>query len=161
MIAMIAAVARNGAIGRGGKLPWRLARDMERFKSLTTGQVVVMGRKTFESLPSPLAARTSIALSRSSSFSPEGAAVARSLEEAFRLSRKIAPGKDIFIAGGAQVYKTAMELCDILFITEISADVEGDAFFPRIPLELFARSAGEEITGEELPYRFATYERRR
>src|SRR6185503_12108025 len=122
----IAAMALNRVIGNGNKIPWHLPEDFKWFKKMTTGQVIVMGRKTYESIGRPLPNRTTIVLARSN-FSAPGVQVIRDLGE-------IDPHKetrDIFICGGAQVYEQALPLCSDLYLTLVKREVQGDAFFPR------------------------------
>jgi dihydrofolate reductase len=122
----IAAIALNRVIGNGNRIPWHLPEDFKWFKQMTTGQVIVMGRKTYESIGRPLPNRTTIVLTRSG-FSAPGVQVIGDL-------REIDPNKetrDIFICGGAQVYEQALPLCSDLYLTLVKREVEGDAFFPR------------------------------
>ncbi len=115
----------NRVIGAGGKIPWHLPEDFKWFKATTTGHVIVMGRKTFESIGKPLSNRTTIVLSRSA-FSHPGVQTVRSLDE---LSGMVAD-REVFICGGAQVYEQALPLCSDLYLTLVKRKVEGDAFFP-------------------------------
>jgi len=121
----IAAMSLNRVIGAGNKIPWHLPEDFKWFKRTTTGNVIVMGRKTFESIGKPLPNRDTIVLSRGQ-FSHPGVRVVTSLAE-------LAPlvvGREVFIAGGAQVYAQALPLCSDLYLTLVNREVEGDAFFP-------------------------------
>jgi dihydrofolate reductase len=121
----IAAMSENRVIGSGNKIPWHLPEDFKWFKKMTTGQIVVMGRKTFESIGKPLPNRTTIILSRSAYPAP-GMQVVTSLDQ-------IDPGKeerDIFICGGAQIYEQALPLCSDLFLTLVKRQVDGDTLFP-------------------------------
>ncbi|MCX7722099.1 MAG: dihydrofolate reductase, partial [Verrucomicrobiae bacterium] len=115
----------NRVIGAGGRLPWHVPEDFKWFKSKTTGHVVVMGRKTFEALGKPLPDRINVVLSRSG-FKHAGALTIQSLTELAEL----APGREVFICGGAEVYRHALPLCSELYLTVIKRVVEGDAFFP-------------------------------
>ena len=121
----IAAMSLNRVIGAGGKIPWHLPEDFKWFKQMTTGHVIVMGRKTFESLGKPLPNRTTIVLSRSA-FSHPGVQTVRNLDE---LSGMVAVRK-VFICGGAQVYEQALPLCSDLYLTLVKREVAVDAFFP-------------------------------
>jgi dihydrofolate reductase len=132
---LIVAVAENGVIGADGAIPWRLKSDLQRFKAMTIGKPVVMGRKTFLSLRRPLPGRTNIVVSRDSGFSAAGAVVTTSLEEA----RAIAAGDamrrfvtEIAVIGGAEIYKQWMDMADRLELTEVHAQPEGDTYFPAI-----------------------------
>lgn len=121
----IAAMALNRVIGAGNRIPWHLPEDFKWFKKMTTGNVVVMGRKTFESIGKPLPNRDTIVLSRGQ-FAFPGVQVVKNLDE-------LAPlvvGREVFIAGGAQVYEQALPLCSDLFLTLVKREVEGDAWFP-------------------------------
>ena len=122
----IAAMSRNGVIGAGGKIPWHLPEDFKWFKRMTTGHVIVMGRKTFESIGKPLPNRTTIVLSLSQFHYP-GVPTVRNLEE---LGPLVA-GRQVFICGGAQVYAQTLPLCSDLYLTLVKRMVEGDAFFPQ------------------------------
>lgn len=124
----IAAMSENRVIGAAGKIPWHLPEDFKWFKRMTTGQVIVMGRKTFESIGKPLPNRTTIVLSRSR-FCPPGVRTASDLSRIDLTDSAIA-GRDIFICGGAQVYAQALPLCSDLYLTLVKRVVEGDTFFP-------------------------------
>ena len=124
----IAAMSRNRVIGRGGAIPWRLAEDFKWFKKMTTGNVVVMGRKTFESIGRALPERTTLVLSRGD-FSHPGAQRIADMAELDRLEPELG-GREIFICGGAQVYAEALPRCSDLYLTLVKREVEGDAFFP-------------------------------
>jgi dihydrofolate reductase len=121
----IAAMSLNRVIGAGNKIPWHLPEDFKWFKATTTGHVIVMGRKTFESIGKPLPNRQTIVLSRSAWTHP-GVQTIRSLDEL----PAMAAGREIFICGGAQIYAQALPLCSDLFLTLVKREVEGDAFFP-------------------------------
>jgi len=121
----IAAMSLNRVIGAGGKIPWHLPEDFKWFKQMTTGHVVVMGRKTFESIGKPLPNRTTVVLSRSQ-FQHPGAQTVHSLAE---LASLVA-GRQVFICGGAQIYQQALPRCSDLYLTLVKRVVDGDAFFP-------------------------------
>ena len=121
----IAAMSLNRVIGAGNKIPWHLPEDFKWFKQMTTGHVIVMGRKTFESIGRPLPNRETIVLSRSQFSHPEVKTI-RSLEELSGL----ASNREVFVCGGAQVYAQALPLCSDLYLTLVKHEVEGDAFFP-------------------------------
>jgi dihydrofolate reductase len=131
-IVIIAAVAENRVIGRDNQLIWNIPADMAHFKALTQGQTVLMGRKTWESLPPrfrPLPGRRNIVISRQKDFSAPGAELANSLEAGLRLA---ASDPQVFIIGGAEIYQQAMALADRLEITEVALNPEGDSWFPEI-----------------------------
>jgi dihydrofolate reductase len=138
-ISIIAALARNRTIGRGNAMPWRLPEDLKRFKRLTMGHAVIMGRKTFESIGTPLTGRNNIVITRSGDWSQAGCVVVNSLEAALAAI----PGTEGFVIGGAQIYALAMPLARRLYLTEIDRDFEGDAFFPE-----FDRSQWRELSRE-------------
>jgi dihydrofolate reductase len=133
-LVLIAAVARNGVIGRDGVLPWHLGADMQHFRELTRGCPVVMGRRTWDSLPArykPLPGRSNIVVSRRAGWSADGAQAAPSLPAALRLAQlRLSPSKRVFVIGGAQLYREAMPLADALELTEVHSDIAGDRQFP-------------------------------
>lgn len=129
MITLIAAVANNNELGRNNEIIWHLPDDFKRFKKLTTGHHIIMGRKTFESFPKPLPNRTHIVISRQENYAPEGCIVVQNLEDAFA---KCPKNEDVFIIGGAQIYELALPFCDKLELTKIDGVFEADAFFPEI-----------------------------
>jgi dihydrofolate reductase len=125
----IAAMSLNRVIGAGNKIPWHLPQDFKWFKKMTTGQVIVMGRRTYESIGRPLPNRTTIVLSRSPLKIP-GVTVVADLEEMGSLEGEL-PGREIFICGGVQVYEHALPMCSDLYLTLVKRNVEGDTFFPK------------------------------
>jgi dihydrofolate reductase len=156
---LIAAVARNGVIGRNNALPWRLKGDMRFFRETTTGHTVVMGRKTWDSLGRPLPNRRNVVVTRNPSFKAEGAAVVGSLEAAFAT----AADGPIFLIGGAELYHQALPYADRLLITEVDAEVEGDACFPDFDRSAFvetARTSHPADAGNDYPYDLVEYRRR-
>ncbi len=132
-LALIAAVARNGVIGRDNDLPWKLSGDLRWFKSRTLGKPILMGRRTWESLGRPLPGRTSIVISRNALTLPDGVQHCRTLDDAIALGHAVA-GRDgaeeVMVIGGAQLYAAAFPRASRLYLTEVEADVEGDTFFP-------------------------------
>lgn len=134
-IVMVAAVGRNGVIGVGDRLPWRLPSDLAHFRALTLGKPMVMGRRTFEGLGKPLPGRTTIVVSRAPGYDPAGAVVAASVEEALEIGRAIAArdGVDaVTVAGGAQVYDAALPYATRIELTEVALSPEGDVRFPTL-----------------------------
>ena len=128
IVSIIAAVADNGVIGWDGGLPWHLPADLKRFKKLTTGHHMVMGRRTWDSIGRrPLPGRPTIVVSRDPAFVAEGARVARSVEEALELA---AGADEVFIAGGQAIYREALPVADRVYLTRVHARFEGDTFFP-------------------------------
>lgn len=125
-ISIIAAISQNLVLGKDNKLLWHIPEDFARFKKITSGHPVIMGRKTFESIGKPLSNRTNIIITRDENYKTEGCLVVHSLEEAI----KLANGKKIFIIGGGQIYKQAISLADKLYLTVIKKDFSGDTYFP-------------------------------
>ncbi len=156
-IYLIAALAKNGVIGAGGKLPWNLPEDLRHFKKLTLGHPVIMGRRTWESLGKPLPGRENIVISRSPGFEAPGASVAASLEAAIALCA----GEPVaFVIGGAEIYAAALPLADGLALTEIQKDYEGDTRFPEWDPKGWRVSQKETHTsGEGVRFDFVLYER--
>lgn len=161
-LSLVAAIARNGAIGRSGTIPWRIPEDVRRFKELTTGHAVVMGRRTWDSLPErfrPLPGRRNVVVTRQTNWSADGADRAGSLEDALDLL-DVTP--QVYVIGGAELYAAALPLADELLLTEIDADVEGDTFFPPFDRGDFEEVAREPHVSEDgVPFSFVTYVRRR
>jgi dihydrofolate reductase len=160
-LTLIVARARNGVIGRGGKLPWRLPEDLAFFKRTTMGQPIVMGRRTWESIGRPLPGRRNIVVSRLAGFLADGAETAPSLDEALRLC---ADSEDVFVIGGAQLYAEALPRADRLIVTEIDADFEGDTHWPAPDPAQWREAAREHLPpAGQRPFAmdFVTYLRRR
>jgi dihydrofolate reductase len=158
-LTLVAAVASNGVIGDSNALPWHLPEDLKHFKQLTSGHAVIMGRKTWESLPlrfRPLPGRLNIVLTRDPSYVATGASVVHTLQEAL----KVGAGGTAFIIGGAELYAHALPLAERLELTEIDRDFPGDVFFPEIaPDEWRETSRQPGISSNGLRYAFTTYER--
>ncbi|OGZ29074.1 MAG: hypothetical protein A2835_00115 [Candidatus Niyogibacteria bacterium RIFCSPHIGHO2_01_FULL_45_28] len=131
-ISIIAAVAKNGVIGKNNSLPWNLPSDMKKFKELTIGKPVIMGRKTFESIGKPLAGRVNIILTRNSDFNAEGVAIVHSPEEALQL---VADQDEIMIIGGESVYGQFLPRASRIYLTRVDSDFDGDSFFPPMDLD--------------------------
>lgn len=127
-ISLIVAVAQNGVIGRDNQLIWRLPDDLKQFKRLTTGHPIIMGRKTFDSIGKPLPNRTSIVITRSKDWFLEGVLVVNSVEEAVKAAQKTGAG-EVFVIGGAEIYQLTLPIADKIYLTEVQADFEGDAYF--------------------------------
>lgn len=151
MISIIVAVADNNIIGGSNKLLWHLSADLKRFKALTLGHPVIMGRKTYESIGKPLPGRENIIITRNHDFKAPGIIVVRSLEEAL----KMYSGIDVFIIGGAEIYAQSMALADRIYLTRIYLAFEGDAFFPMIDEGEWKIDNSEmHEPDEKNPYRF-------
>jgi dihydrofolate reductase len=157
-VSLIAAMAKNRAIGLGNGLPWHLPPDLRRFKALTTGHTLIMGRKTFETLRGPLPWRTTIVVTRREGYAPPGVLVARSIEEA--LSR--AEGDEVFVAGGEDVFRQTLDRADRLYLTRIGQDFPGDTFFPELDESAWRLVEQEDHAATEetpLAYSFEVWER--
>ena len=155
ILSCIAAVAENGVIGRDNGLPWRLSADLKRFKALTTGHTILMGRRTFESIGKPLPNRTSIVLTRDRGYRPVGAAVAHSLEEALE---RCAGEPEVFVIGGAAVFHEALPRAQRLYLTRVHAAVAGDVRFPDVNLEDWERLEQKPLPAGEKNDYATTYE---
>jgi len=129
MIIMIAAVAENNALGKNNELVWHLPNDFKRFKSLTTGHHIIMGRKTFESFPKPLPNRTHVVITRNKDYNPEGCIVVDSIEKAIAICPE---NETSFIIGGGEIYNLGLPFADQLEITRVHHSFDADAFFPEI-----------------------------
>ena len=161
-VALVAAVARNGVIGGGNRLLWRLSSDLKRFKALTMGKPLIVGRKTFDSIGVALPGRRMIVVTRNETWSHAGVETAASLEAALSLARAGAP-EEIAVGGGGEIYAQAMPLADRLYITEVELEPEGDARFPAIDPAVWRetrREAGERGPKDEAEFAFVDYERR-
>jgi dihydrofolate reductase len=160
MVSIVVALSRNRVIGRDGALPWRLPTDLARFRELTTGHAVVMGRKTFESLPArfrPLPDRRNLVLSADPAYRAEGAEVFGSLDAALA-----ACDRDCFVIGGGVTYAAALPLTERVYATHVDCDVDGDARFPELAAEDWrCVQRGEPIAENDQTLRFAVYERPR
>ncbi len=160
-VSLVAAVARGGVIGRDGTVPWRVPEDMRRFRELTLGHPVVMGRLTWDSLPArfrPLPGRRNVVVTRDPAWRADGAERAASLEDALRLLDGL---PHVFVIGGAQLYAAALPLADELLLTEIDVEVEGDAFFPVLDRTLFEEVSREHHVSESgAAFAFVRYLRR-
>jgi len=132
---MIVAMAENRVIGINNNLPWYLPNDLKYFKQVTMGKPILMGRNTFESIGKPLPGRTNIVLSRNEAWSAEGVKAVNSLDAAYTLAESISAidGQDeVMVIGGDQIYKSALATCDRIYLTQVHAEVNGDAFFPEV-----------------------------
>lgn len=155
MIALIVAYAKNRVIGNKGCIPWKIKGEQKRFKELTTGNVVIMGRRSYEEIGRPLPNRTTIVISGTKNFDEENCMTAKSVAEAIEL----AGDRDIYISGGARVYEEALPLVEKMYITEIDLEVEGDTHFPDFDKEQFIKEIDEVFDGD-IPYTYVTYTRK-
>ena len=165
-LAMIVAMAKNGVIGKNNQLPWHLPNDLKFFKASTMGKPIIMGRKTFESIGRPLPGRTNIVMTRDSGFVQEGVRVVRSAEEALELAKNIAAKADldeVMIIGGSQLYEQLLSQAERLYITQVHAEVEGDAYFPELDFQLWREESREDHQATDTnpyDYSFVTYSRK-
>lgn len=154
-LVLIAAVARNGIIGKGGVMPWHLGADLQHFKRLTMGHAMLMGRRTWESLGRPLPGRRSIVISRDPQWHADGVEHAISLQAALDL---VAGDTQAFVIGGAQLYAQALPLADELRLTEIDHDFDGDTLFPAWDRSAFTETSREtHVSPDGWTYHFVTY----
>jgi dihydrofolate reductase len=143
---MIAAIAENNALGKNNELVWHLPNDFKRFKLLTSGHHIIMGRKTFESFPKPLPNRTHIVITRQKNYQPEGCIVVDSMTKAIAICPK---DETSYIIGGGEIYTLGLSVCDALELTLVHNNFEADAFFPKINLEDWKMTASEFNSKDE------------
>ena len=164
-LVIVAAIADNGVIGDDNRLIWRLKTDLRRFRSLTLGRPVLMGRKTFLSIGKPLPGRETIVLTRDRAFQADGVGIAHSLEEALAIGQRVATERDadsVVVAGGADLYAQTLPLADRLELTLVAASPQGDAVFPAWNRADFVETAREEHPAgadDEHGFRFLSYRR--
>jgi len=157
-ISIIVAVARDRVIGVNNTLPWHLPEDLKRFRALTMGHHIIMGRKTYESLGRLLPGRTTVVVSRSKDYAVPGALVANSLKQALALC---GDDPEVFVIGGAQLYRDGLGMANRLYLTEIDASYEGDAHFPEYDGNAWREVAREDhVSDAGLPFRYVTLEKR-
>lgn len=158
-LTMIAAAAENNALGKDNDLIWHISEDLKRFKRLTTGHAIIMGRKTFESMPKALPNRTNIVLTKRKDYQAQGAEVVHTVEDALEIVKEdVQP----FIIGGGQIYSLFMPLCDRIELTRVHHEFEADVYFPDIDLNEFEVIAKEYVSKtEEQPYNYTylTYQK--
>ena len=160
-LSIIAAMSANRVIGSHNDLPWRLPADLKRFKSLTMGHHLIMGRKTFESIGQPLPGRTTVVITHQTGYAPEGVLVAHSVEQALQMA---AGDDEVFVAGGAQIYQLLFPRADRLYLTSIHEEFEGDTDFPEFEESDWQLNSEEKHEPDEknlYPYTFLIYERLR
>lgn len=155
MISLIVAYAHNNVIGNQGKIPWKIKGEQKRFKDLTTGNVVIMGRRSYEEIGRPLPNRTTIVVSKKKTFQGPNCYTARSLKEAIEMAGE----KEIYISGGAKLYEEAIAIVDKMYITEIDAEIKGDTYFPIFDQTKFDKEINQQFQGE-IPYTYVTYTRK-
>ncbi|WP_293374990.1 dihydrofolate reductase [Nevskia sp.] len=157
-LTLIAALAANRVIGRNGDLPWRLPDDLKRFKRLTLGKTVLMGRKTWDSLGRPLPDRDNWVLSRDEAFKPVGATVFATLDQALNAAQN----RELMVIGGAELYRQTLAIATRLELTEVQADIDGDTWFPSFDTADWIETASATHAVDErhaFPFRFVTFER--
>ncbi len=165
VIVLIAAVARNGAIGAHNALPWRLPSDLKRFKALTMGKPLIMGRRTFDSIGRPLPGRETIVVTRAAGYTRDGVAVAHDVESALRLGEERARAAgvaEVVVAGGGEIYAQTIDRAGRLYVTEVDLAPECDARFPSIDPTVWREVAREAcVSGphDEANFIFVTYDR--
>lgn len=130
MISLIVAMSQNKVIGSNNAMPWHIPGELARFKRITTGHAIIMGRKTFESIGRVLPNRTNIIITRDSEYKVEGALIVNSLDEALRQAKEADGSEELFIIGGGEIFKQAMPIADKLYLTLVHKDVDGDTYFP-------------------------------
>lgn len=157
-VSLVVAMADNGVIGKGGTLPWRIAGDMRRFKALTLGKPCIMGRKTWESLPKkPLPGRLNIVVTRDGDYRAEGAAVVRSLDEAMV---RAGGADEICVIGGAELYRAALSRADVIHLTQVHGDIEGDTRMPLFdPAQWHETAREDHATPDGLRFSYVTLEK--
>lgn len=154
-LSLIVAVAHNHVIGVKNTLPWHLPEDLKRFRALTTGHHIIMGRKTYESLGRLLPGRTTVIVTRNKHYQLEGALVAHSLEAAIKMCKD---DNEPFVIGGAELYKDGLQLANKLYVTEVELEVAGDAYFPEIESKKWKETSREVHTSAQgLNFSYITY----
>ena len=157
MIGLIVARSQNNVIGKNGQIPWRIKGEQKQFKELTTGNVVVMGRKSYEEIGHPLQNRKTIVVSRTKQYEGENLATAGSVKEAIEMAGE----QNVYISGGYGLYKEAIPFVDVMYITEVQTNIEdGDVFFPEFDENDFDKTEGE-TGGEEIKFIRTTYTRKK
>ncbi|HLU80567.1 MAG TPA: dihydrofolate reductase [Flavobacteriaceae bacterium] len=155
MVTMIAAAAENNALGKDKDLVWHLPDDFKRFKKITTGHHIIMGRKTFESFPKPLPNRTHVVITRQKNYEKEGCIVVHNIEEALAISQK---DEETFIIGGGEIYRLALPYADKIELTRVHHSFEADAFFPEVDWDKW-KLMDEEFHDKDENHRYAfTYQ---
>lgn len=159
MIGLIVAYTKNRVIGNNGQIPWRIKGEQRRFRELTTGNVVIMGRRSYDEIGRPLPNRFTIVVSRTQKYEAENCVTVGSLTEAIEYAKENFPDKNIYLSGGAGIYREGFPMADKLFITEIDAEIEGDTFFPEFDESLYDKTIDERVEGD-IPFTYVTYTRK-
>ncbi len=161
MITLIAAIGEKNELGKDNQLVWHLPEDFKRFKSITSGHYIILGRKTFESFPKPLPNRTHVIITRQKDYAPENCIVVNSIKDAVAACTK---EQDVFVIGGGEIYKQSIEIADKLEVTRVHHTFEADTFFPEIDLEKWKLDFEEFHPKDEkhnFDFTFLTYTRKR
>jgi len=161
-LSILVILSTNNVIGRDNKLPWHMPADLKRFKNLTMGHHILMGRRTFDEIKKPLPGRVNVVITRDPQFAPEGVAIARSIDEA--ISKAEAAGDlEIFLIGGGEIFKQVIHIADRMYITRIHAEIDGDTYFPEFDdVNEWKLIDAEHFEADEknaYPYSFLTYTR--
>jgi dihydrofolate reductase len=160
VLSIIVAASRNNVIGKDNQLIWRLSADLKRFKALTTGHTIIMGRKTFDSIGKPLPNRTSVIITRQEDYKQEGCIVVHSLEEALEA---VKDQEKVFIIGGGTIYEQALDKADELYLTLVHKEFDGDTFFPEVKATAWESVARQDCMPDEkneYAYSFIDYKRK-
>ena len=156
-LSLIVAIAHNQVIGANNTLPWHLPEDLKRFRALTTGHHIIMGRKTYESLNRLLPGRTTVIVTRNPDYKGPGALIATSLKQAIALC---GDDDEVFLIGGAELYRDGLQLADKLYLTAIDAEFEGDVFFPEFDQAIWQETSREaHVSAQGLNFAYITYQR--
>ena len=161
MIALVVAAAENNAIGKNNQLLWHLPNDLKFFKNTTWGGVVIMGRKTFESVNKPLPGRTNIVITKQADWSAQNVIVVNSISDAIQKAKDL-NFKEIFIIGGGEIYKESMLLADKIYLTKVHTTIEGDTFFPELQMNQWKMISNKDFSSDEkhvFDYSFQEWER--
>lgn len=157
-VSLIAALSENRVIGINNKLPWHISEDLKRFKTLTNGHPVIMGRKTYESIGRPLPNRTNIIITRDTDFAADGCTVVHSLDEAIEKAKTSQGSNEVFVIGGGQIFTQVLGRADRLYLTLVHTTLDGDAYFPEYS-DFSKEISREDHKGQEYNYTFLTLEK--
>lgn len=163
MIALIVAASENNVIGKDNKLPWHLPDDLKFFKEKTDGHPLIMGRKTFESLPGLLPNRRHIIVTRDQQYNAEGAEEASSMDEAVMFAKKDNEAEQIYVIGGGEIFAQAMDIANVIYLTRVHTEIEGDVYFPEIDMTQWEEVERREHAADEkhaYAFTFLTYRRK-
>lgn len=162
MIAIIVAYAKNRVIGKNGKIPWNIKADKERFKKLTMGNILIMGRNTFEEIGKPLPGRETIVISKTKEYTYDNCRTVETLANAIKLARIMGEvdKKKIFLAGGQRVYEEGLNYADELYVTELSEEFEGNSYFPEVDFSQWELVLEEEKKENDFSWKNSVYKRK-